>query len=89
MRDRFEEILKLLLQFEDLFDGILGKFHKNPVRLDFKEGAVSTVAKNHEDTLKKELERLCKIGVLRKCSNSVWATPTLDRKSTRLNSSHP
>ena len=30
----------------------------------------------HEDTLKKELERLCKIGVLYKCSNSVLATPT-------------
>ena len=30
-KDRHEEILKLLLQFEDLFDGILGKFCMNPV----------------------------------------------------------
>ena len=59
-----------------------GEFHINPVHLDLKEGAVPKhhkpfpVAKIHEVTLKKELERLCKIGVLRKCSNSVWATPT-------------
>ena len=26
-KDRCEEILKLLLQFEDLFDGTLGEFH--------------------------------------------------------------
>ena len=30
----------------------------------------------YEDTLKKELERLWKISVHCKCSNSVWATPT-------------
>ena len=27
-------------------------------------------------TLKKELQRLCKLGVLRKCSDSTWASPT-------------
>ena len=81
-KDRRGKILNLLRQFEDLFDGTLGEFHTNPVHLDLKEGAVPKhhkpfpVAKIHEVTLKKELERLCKIGVLRKCSNSVWATPT-------------
>ena len=81
-KDRRNTILKLLLQYEDLFDGTLGEFHTNPVHLDLKVGAVPKhhkpfpVAKIHEVTLKKELERLCKIGVLRKCSNSVWATPT-------------
>ena len=39
-KDRHEEILKLLLQFEDLFDGTLEEFHTNPVHLDLKEGAV-------------------------------------------------
>ena len=81
-KDRRDRILNLLRQFEDLFDGTLGEFHTTPVHLDLKEGAVPKhhkpfpVAKIHELTLKKELERLCKIGVLRKCSNSVWATPT-------------
>ena len=27
-------------------------------------------------TLKKELQRLCKLGVLRKCSDSTWISPT-------------
>ena len=69
----------MLLQFDDLFDDTFGEFHTNPVH---KEGVVPKhhkpfpVAKIHENTLKKELERLCKIGALRKCSNSVWATPT-------------
>ena len=81
-KDTCEELLKLLLKFEILCDGTLGEFHTNPVHLDLKEGAVPKhykpfpVAKIHEDTPKKELERLCKIGALRKCSNSVLATPT-------------
>ena len=33
-KNRCEEILKLLLQFEDLFDGTLGEFHTNPVHLN-------------------------------------------------------
>ena len=83
-KDRREEILNLLLQFEDLFDGTLGEFHTNLAHLDLKEGSVPKhhkpfpVAKIYEDTLKEELERLCKISVLHKCSNSVWATPTFN-----------
>ena len=34
------------------------------------------VPKIHEVTLQNELVRLCKIGVLRKCSDSTWASPT-------------
>ena len=80
-RDRCNTILKLLLQFEDLFDGTLGEFHTNLVHLDLKVGAVPKyhktfpVAKIHEVTLKKELERLCKSSVLCKCRNSAWGTP--------------
>ena len=65
-------ILNLLQQFEDLFDGTLvGEFHTNPVHLDLKDGEVPKhhkpfpVAKIHELTLKKDLEKLYKIGVLR------------------------
>ena len=30
----------------------------------------------HAVTLKKELKRLCKLAVLKKCSDSTWAAPT-------------
>ena len=61
----------------------MGEFHTNPVHLDLKEGAVPKhhkpfpVAKIHEDTLKKELERLCKIGVLRKSSRRPYPIPKI------------
>ena len=79
---RCEAILNLLLQFEDLIDGTLGTFHTKPVHLELKKDAVPKqnkafpVAKIHEETLKKELDRLCKLGVLKKNSASTWAAPT-------------
>ena len=79
---RREAILNLLLQYEDLFDGTLGTFHTKPVHLELKKDAVPKhhkafpVAKIHEETLKKELDRLCKLGVLKKNSDSTWAAPT-------------
>ena len=54
----------------------------SPVHLEIKKGAIPKhrkpfpVPKIHEMTLKKELQRLCKFGVLRKCSDSTWASPT-------------
>ena len=30
----------------------------------------------HEQTLRKEVERLIQLGVLKKCSNSEWGSPT-------------
>ena len=79
---RREAILNLLVQYEDLFDGTLGSFHTKPVHLELKKDAVPKhhkafpVAKIHEVTLKKELDRLCKLGVLKKSSDSTWAAPT-------------
>jgi hypothetical protein len=35
------------------------------------------VPKNHHDTLKHGIERHVKLGVLKRCSNSEWAAPTL------------
>jgi hypothetical protein len=34
------------------------------------------VPKNHHDTLKHEIERLVKLGVFKRCSDSEWAAPT-------------
>ena len=81
-KERRGKILRVLKQYEDLFDGTLGDFQTEPVHLELKEGTKPKhhksfpVPKIHENTLKKELDRLCEIGVLKKCSNSVWASPT-------------
>ena len=80
--ERQGAILKLLRQYEDLFDGTLGDFYTEPVHLNLKKDAVPKhhkpfpVPKIHEATLRNELTRLCKIGVLKKCSDSTWASPT-------------
>ena len=78
-KERHEAILNLLVQYEDLFDGTLGTFHTMPVHLELKKDAVPKhhkafpVAKIHEVTLKKELDWLCKLGVLKKSSDPTWA----------------
>ena len=75
-------MLNLLKEFEPLFDGTLGTFRTNPVDLELIPGSKSKhfkafpVPKIHERTLKKEIDRLVKLGVLRKCSDSTWAAPT-------------
>ncbi len=35
-----------------------------------------SITKCYEDTTKKEIKRLCDIGVLAKCNDSEWAAPT-------------
>ena len=77
-----QQIINLLNNYEELFDGTLGDMNTSPVHLEVKEGAKPKhhkpfpVPKIHEMTLKKELKRLCKLGVLKKCSDSTWASPT-------------
>ena len=79
---RHEVILNLLLQNENLFDGTLGTFHTKPIHLELKKDTVPKhhkafpAAKIHEETLKKELGQLCKLGVLKKNSDFTWAVPT-------------
>lgn len=73
---------KLLKSYEYLFDGSLGTWNTEPIDLELQEDAKPyharpfPVPKIHEDTLKKEVERLCKLGVLRKVNRSEWAAPT-------------
>jgi len=63
--------MTLLTKFEDLFDGTLGDFQ---IEVDFelKEGTKPSaqrpypVSQAHYKPLRKELERFCKIEVLRK-----------------------
>jgi Retroviral aspartyl protease len=66
-----QQLKALLYKFEHLFDGTLGDWTTEPVSFKLKEGAKPfqlspfPVPKIHEDTLKKEIQRLCNLGVLK------------------------
>ena len=76
------KLLHLLLKYEDLFDGKLGHWKDANYEIELKEGATPHHAKPypiprvHEQTLKKEIQRLVEIGVLKKVNRSEWAAPT-------------
>jgi hypothetical protein len=66
-----EKLLKLLTDVEDLFDGSLGDCETEPVSLKLKEGTKPShdmpfqTPKAHKETLKKEAQRLCELGILK------------------------
>lgn len=72
---------QLLSRHSALFDGTLGAWTHDDVKLKVKEGAKPyharsfPVPKIHYDKLKTEVERLCKIGVLKRVNRSEWAAP--------------
>ncbi|MGH7974637.1 MAG: hypothetical protein ACREBR_03860, partial [bacterium] len=76
------KLLKLLKDYEHLFDGSLGNFRSKPVSLELKDDAkpyharAFPVPRSREATLRKEVDRLVSIGVLEKCGPSEWAAPT-------------
>jgi hypothetical protein len=61
----------LLSKYKHLFDGLLGDWKTDPVELQLKSGEMPfqlspfPVPKIHEETLKKEINRLCDLGVLK------------------------
>ena len=66
-----DDLYRVLLKHERLFDGKLKKFPTDkPVHLELKEGAIPVhkrpyaVPLAHQTVFKKELDRLCDIGVL-------------------------
>ncbi len=65
-----------------LFDGTLGDWKTKPVSFQLKEGVspyhgqAFPVTKIHKDILIKEVERLCKLGVLERQPASEWASPS-------------
>jgi len=77
-----QKLKALLFQYEHLFDGTLGHWDTDPVNFELKDGAKPYHARPfpipyvHEGTLKKEIDRLVRLGVLKKCSDSEWASPT-------------
>jgi len=77
-----EQLAVLLRKYEALFDGQLGRWHGQEVKLELQEGAkpyhacAYNILRCHIQTLKAEVERLVKIGVLKKVNCSEWAAPT-------------
>ena len=76
------QLLHLLQKYEQLFDGTLGDWKTTPVKLELKEGIrpfhgrAYPVPFIHKHTLKKEVERLESIGVLKWEGASEWGSPT-------------
>ena len=73
------KLLDLLTKYEDLFDGTLSDWNTEPVSFDLKDGAKPHHGRAypfppaHKENLKKELNRLCELGVLEWQPKSEWA----------------
>ena len=83
LKDKHKKsLLELLQKYENMFDGTLGKCTGINYTIELKEDTKSYHAKPfpipniHKLTLKKEVNRLVKMGVLKKINNSQWAIPT-------------
>ena len=86
------KLLQLLKKHEHLFDGTLGRWDAQPYDIELKPDAkpyharAFPVPKIHEPTFRMELDRLCKLGVLRKINESEWAAPAfiIPKKDTTV-----
>lgn len=76
------ELSLLLHKYEHLFDGTLGVWKGSGVSFELKKDAKPYHAKPypiphiHENPTRKEVERLCKLGVLAPCLDSEWGAPS-------------
>ena len=76
------ELLELLNEFEDLFDGTLGDWNTEPVSFELKPDAkpyhsrAFPIPKVHKETILKEINRLVELGVLEWQPTSEWAAPS-------------
>ncbi len=76
------KLQSLLLKYETLFDGSLGRWKGETYKIELKPGAepyharAYPVPKAYEQTLRLEVERLVKAGVLKKVNRSEWAAPS-------------
>ena len=74
-------LLKLLKQYETLFDGILGRWRTIPVNIELRPDSKPVnsrwypIPRINKLTFHKELMRLVKIGVLERVQESEWGTP--------------
>jgi hypothetical protein len=77
-----QQLFTVLNQFQSLFDGTLGHWKNERYDITLQpnvkpyHASPYPIPKIPEATLKIEIERLCKIGVLRKINRSEWGSPT-------------
>jgi hypothetical protein len=77
-----KKLLQLLKKYESLFDGTLGDWKIKPVLFRLRErvspyhGQAFPVPKIYKDTIIKEVERLCELGILERQPASEWASPS-------------
>ena len=84
LKDNHENLFfKLLQKYGKIFDGTLGRYTSSDYTMELKEDTKTYHAKHfripkiHEPTLKKEVDRLIKVAVLKKINNSQLVGPTL------------
>ena len=81
-KDEQSKLEQLLIKYQTLFDGTLGRWRGAPYDIELVEGAkpyharAYPVPKAYERTLRDEVERLCQVGVLKKVNRSEWGAPT-------------
>ena len=81
-KNQKHQLLHVLNKFSDLFDGTLGKWNMGAYDIQLRPGATPYHAKPYPipysrlQTLKIEVDRLVKAGVLRKVNRSEWGAPT-------------
>ena len=77
-----QELLELLQKYETLFDGTLGEWKTKPVHFELKEGATPfhgrpyPVPQVHKAVMKKEVDRMVELGILKWEGESEWASPS-------------
>ena len=77
-----DKLLHLLLKYESLFDGTLGHWKGETYNIQLREDAMPyharayPIPKAYEQTLRMEVDRLCKVNVLKKVNRSEWGAPT-------------
>ena len=77
-----EQLSALLVKYASLFDGTLGHWKDAELEIELNEDAkpyharAYPIPKVHYETLKLEVDRLVKLGVLKKVNRSEWAAPT-------------
>jgi hypothetical protein len=80
--DQQKKLLQLLTKYESLFDSTLDDWKTKLVSFQLKEGVslyngrAFPVPKVHKETIIKEVERLCQLGVLEWQPASEWALPS-------------
>jgi hypothetical protein len=76
------DLAKLLSEFPQLFSGKLGLYPHRKVHLEVDPNAKPvyarpySVAHNHQEMFRHEIDRLVEIGVLEPCGATDWAAPT-------------